>query len=125
MVLAQRIGNPPRHFARQMHCKALITNRPADQFRTIRQVDPERTFNAQACATIGHECSRRTIAELKHCEQRLNLDIILQMERRNLNRDHQNARGRIRTHDMARAAQRCDRGITAHESDEQPLNPIR
>ena len=44
------------------------------------------------------------------------------MQCRQLHTQHQNARIRIRPHDVAGGADRSDGSVTAHEADQQPLN---
>src|SRR3546814_18655075 len=48
--------------------------------------------------------------------------LILKVERRQFDGEHEDACPGFRPDDVARAPQRGDRGVTAHEPDQQPLD---
>jgi len=114
--------DPRRHLARQMHRKAAVRHVPADQFRRIRQGGRKRLADRKARGLGGDERSRRTVAELKHRQQRLDVTDRLEMQRRKFDAQHQHPRLGLGPDDMPRGPDRRHCGITAHETDQESLD---
>ena len=105
-----------------MHRKAAVGDVPTDQCGRVGQGRGERLAERKADRFCDDERGGGAIAELEHREQRFERGVVLQMQRRQLDAQDKHARLRVGPYDVACAAQRGDGGVTAHETDQEPLD---
>ena len=120
--IAQRLADPAGHLAGQAHHEAAVADRPADQLRALLERRGERAGNGEALRLGGDQGRGGAVAELKHRQQRLDSALVLEVEGRKLDGDDQNPGGGLGADDMVSEAERRNRGVAAHESDQGPLD---
>ena len=105
-----------------MHGKTGVADVPANQGLRIGERRRKRGLQTEPGTARRHKCCCGAIAELQHRKQRLDGQIILQMQRRKLYRDDQNACIGFGPDDMTRRLQRGHGGIATHEADQRAFD---
>ena len=124
-LVGERVLDAARHLAGQGHLEAGVADLPLDQFGGLLELHREEVAHLQS---LGRACYQRrgsAIAELELGEQGFELLRVLQVQRAELDGDRQHPRLRLGADDMKSGAERRDRGVTAHEADQGPLDAVQ